>query len=129
MHQEQSPDPAVELAHAMFQAAREGNLAGLGPVLDRGAPLDMQDSEGNTMLMLAAYHGHAGVVEDLGRRGADVERENDRGQTPLAGAVFKGHDDVVTTLLRLGADPERGTPTARATATMFGRTYFDTNSA
>ena len=44
------------------------------------------------------------------------------GQAPLAGAVFKGEDEVVATLLGLGADPEAGTPSARATAEMFGRT-------
>ena len=53
--------------------------------------------------------------------GADVDRVNDRGQAPLAGAVFKGEDEVVATLLGLGADPDAGTPSARATAEMFGR--------
>ena len=72
--------------------------------------------------MLAAYHGHAAVVAGLAGRGADVDRVNDRGQAPLAGAVFKGEDEVVATLLGLGADPDAGTPSARATAEMFGRT-------
>jgi ankyrin repeat protein len=71
--------------------------------------------------MLAAYHGHADVVDGLARHGADVNRLNDRGQSPLAGAVFKGEDEVVRVLLRHGADPDAGSPTARATAEMFGR--------
>jgi hypothetical protein len=36
--------------------------------------------------------------------------------------VFKGEDEVVATLLARGADPDAGSPTARATAEMFGRT-------
>ena len=62
-----------------------------------------------------------GLGWDPARRGADVDRVNDRGQAPLADAVFKGEDEVVATLLGLGADPDAGTPSARATAEMFGR--------
>jgi ankyrin repeat protein len=50
-----------------------------------------------------------------------VNRPNDRGQTPLAGAVFKDEPDVVRVLLDAGADPDAGTPSARATAAMFGK--------
>ena len=86
-----------------------------------GVPVNLTDASGNTLLMLAAYHGHAATVTMLAGRGADVDRVNDRGQSPLAGAVFKGEDAVVTALLQAGADPDAGTPTARETAEMFGR--------
>jgi ankyrin repeat protein len=112
----------VELAHRMFDLARAGEAATLLAYVDGGVPADLTDAQGNTLLMLAAYHGHAGVVAGLAERGADVDRVNDRGQAPLAGAVFKGEDLVVATLLDLGADPDAGTPSARATAEMFGRT-------
>lgn len=114
-------DEAVDLAHALFDMAREGSTERLAAYVEAGAPADLTDAAGNTLLMLAAYHGHAGLVRELARRGADVDRLNDRGQSPLAGAVFKGADDVVAALLELGADPDVGTPTARETATMFGR--------
>jgi ankyrin repeat protein len=45
--------------------------------------------------MLAAYHGHAGLVKILIQHGADPNRLNDRGQSPLAGAVFKKEDAVI----------------------------------
>ncbi|WP_256837988.1 ankyrin repeat domain-containing protein [Ornithinimicrobium faecis] len=123
-HPEQPEQPdqdAVELAHQLFDLARQGAADQLGAYLDAGAPVDLTDPKGNTLLMLAAYHGHAGLVADLGRRGADVNRLNDRGQSPLAGAIFKGEPDVVAALLEHGADPDAGEPTARATAQMFGR--------
>lgn len=104
-----------------MDAARAGDLAALRPVLDAGAPLNMQDAEGNTMLMLAAYHGHTDLVRELTQRGATVDLANDRGQTPLAGAVFKGFDAVVRALVDAGADPDAGTPTARETAEYFQR--------
>jgi len=111
----------VELAHQLFDLARLGHVQRLLAYVDAGVPVDLTDAAGNTLLMLAAYHGHSAVVAGLAERGADVDRLNDRGQSPLAGAVFKGEDEVVATLLAHGADPDAGSPTARATAQMFGR--------
>jgi uncharacterized protein len=117
-----APDPElVELAHQMFDLARDGETERLAAYVETGVPVDLTDASGNTLLMLAAYHGHAATVAALTARGADADRVNDRGQSPLAGAVFKGEDDVVRVLLDAGADPDAGTPTARETAAMFGR--------
>ena len=112
----------MALGHQMFDLARSGKVERLLAYVDAGVPVDLTDASGNTLLMLGAYHGHPAVVAGLAERGADVNRLNDRGQSPLAGAVFKGEDEVVATLLALGADPDVGSPTARATAEMFGRT-------
>lgn len=111
----------VELAHQMFDLARAGDAGRLGAYVEAGVPVDLTDASGNTLLMLAAYHGHAATVAALADRGADVDRLNDRGQSPLAGAVFKGEHEVVTALLAAGADPDAGTPTARETAQIFGQ--------
>lgn len=115
-------DPAA-LAHWLFDRARQGETQRLSAYIEAGAPVDMTDAEGNTLLMLAAYHGHAGTVRELAAKGANPDALNDRGQSPLAGAVFKQADDVVTALLEAGADPDAGTPSARATAQLFGATY------
>ncbi len=116
------PDPRlVEIAQACFDFARSGQAERLGAYVDAGVPADLANEDGNTLLMLAAYTGHAATAAALAERGADVNRLNDRGQSPLAGAVFKGEDDVVRVLLGAGADPDLGQPSARATAEMFGR--------
>src|SRR5699024_8940218 len=73
-------DETIELAHQLFDWAREGQAARVGAYVDAGAPADLADPAGNTLLMLAAYHGHAELVRELARRGADVDRLNDRGQ-------------------------------------------------
>lgn len=112
---------AVELAHRLLDAARNGDADQLIPYLDAGVPIELTASTGDTLVMLASYHGHAGIVQELLDRGADPNRANERGQTPLAGAVFKGHVDVVRVLMANGADPDGGTPTARAAAQMFER--------
>ncbi|MCP2262948.1 ankyrin repeat domain-containing protein [Promicromonospora thailandica] len=104
----------------IFDLARHGGDV-LLDLVDAGLPVDLADEAGNTLLMLAAYHGHAALTAGLAERGADVNRLNGRHQSPLAGAVFKDSADVVRALLEHGADPEAGTPSARATAQMFGR--------
>jgi ankyrin repeat protein len=111
----------VDLAHQMFDLARAGAEDQLRAYIEAGVPVDLTDASGNTLLMLAAYHGHADTVAMLADQGADVNRVNDRGQSPLAGAVFKGENAVVAALLQAGADPDAGSPTARETAAMFGR--------
>ncbi|MDF9751118.1 ankyrin repeat domain-containing protein [Arthrobacter sp. ES3-54] len=115
-------DETLKLAHTLFDAAREGNSALLGSYLAAGAPATLTTSSGDSLLMLAAYHGHAGTVRLILDHGGDANAPNDRGQTPLAGAVFKGYTDVARELLDAGADPDAGTPTARAAAQMFART-------
>ncbi|WP_454699071.1 ankyrin repeat domain-containing protein [Arthrobacter humicola] len=114
-------DETLALAHALFDAARQGDAALLGSYLDAGAPANMTNSAGDSLLMLAAYHGHAPAVQLLLQHGADANAVNDRGQTPLAGAAFKGYTDVAEALLGAGADPDAGTPSARAAAEMFAR--------
>lgn len=71
--------------------------------------------------MLAAYAGHADLVDNLLKRGADPNRINDNLQSPIAGAVFKGYDKVVQVLLDGGADPRQGKPTAIEAAFMFNK--------
>lgn len=116
-----SGEDPVELAHWLLDRARVGEAERLAAYADHGMPVDLTDATGNTLLMLAAYHGHAPTVRVLAERGADVDAVNDRGQTPLAGAVFKGYTDVVEVLLAAGADPDLGTPSARASAEFFER--------
>jgi ankyrin repeat protein len=117
-----TPDAdVVELAGRLFDAARAGDAELLAAYLDAGAPANLSNDRGDTLLMLAAYHGHTAAVQALLARGAEADRANDRGQTPLAGAVFKGDDDVIGALLDGGADPAAGTPSALDTARMFGK--------
>lgn len=118
-------DPeVVELAHRVMDMARAGDTETLAAYVDGGVPADLTDAEGNTLLMLAAYHGRASTVSALIERGADPNRLNDKRQSPLAGVIFKGEDEVVRVLLAAGADPDLGQPSARATAGMFERTHL-----
>ncbi|WP_241383402.1 ankyrin repeat domain-containing protein [Rhodococcus sp. CH91] len=118
-------DPHIlEIAQHTFDAARGGDVETLTAYVDAGVPVNLTNETGDTLLMLASYHGHAEAVQALVDRGADIDRLNDRGQSPLAGAVFKGADDVVRVLSEAGANPRHGHPTAEDTAKMFGRDHY-----
>jgi uncharacterized protein len=120
---EEEPAPGsgvIELAAKMFNLARDGGTGTLAAYVDAGVPPNLSNDKGDTLIMLAAYHGHPQTVAALLERGADPNRPNDRGQTPLAGAVFKGERAVIEALLDGGAEPAAGTPSAVETARMFG---------
>jgi len=113
-------DPGViELAGRVFDLARAGSTEDLAAYVDAGVPVNLTNDKGDTLLILAAYHGHPEAVGALLERGADHSRANDRGQTALAAAVFRQSADTVTRLLAAGADPDAGGPSARATAAFF----------
>ncbi|WP_395575456.1 ankyrin repeat domain-containing protein [Streptomyces sp. BK79] len=119
----EAPDPeVVELATKIFDLARQGRTEELAAYVDAGVPANLTNDRGDSLVMLAAYHGHADAVRALLARGAEADRVNDRGQTPLAGAAFKGETEVTRALLEAGADPSAGTPSAVETARMFART-------
>ncbi|MEW2130016.1 ankyrin repeat domain-containing protein [Streptomyces sp. NPDC005435] len=119
----EAPDPeVVELATKIFDLARRGRTEELVAYVEAGVPANLTNDRGDCLVMLAAYHGHAGTVRALLAHGADADRINDRGQTPLAGAVFKDEAEVIDVLLEAGADPAAGTPSAVDTARMFNRT-------
>jgi ankyrin repeat protein len=119
-----TPEQTERVIALAQDLAREGNTAELAEFVEHGLPVDVTDAQHNSLLMLAAYHGHADTVRALLRLGADPDLRNARDQSPVAGALFKGEEDVVAVLLEAGADLDSGTPTARAAATMFGREHL-----
>ena len=118
----QLPPEAIELATKLFDFARAGDTPSLSQYLSAGIPANLTNHKGDTLLMLAAYHGNVETVRVLIEKGADVDAINDRGQSPIAGAVFKGYDEVVRVLVNEGkADIQAGQPNAVQAAQMFKR--------
>jgi hypothetical protein len=116
-----NPEQLARARDMAMNLAREGRTSELAEFLDHGFDVDAQDSEGNSLLMLAAYHGRADTVALLLARGADPDLRNHRDQTPIAGALFKGEDAIVAQLKDADADLDAGTPSAHDAARMFGR--------
>jgi len=113
----------AELQLIALDYARNGDTEMLGYMLDAGLPANLADGKGNTLLMLAAYHGNDATARLLLEHGADPERMNARGQTPLAGVAFKGNVEMARILMGGGAradSPCRGGQTPLQFAALFG---------
>ncbi|KAF2208473.1 hypothetical protein CERZMDRAFT_20296, partial [Cercospora zeae-maydis SCOH1-5] len=115
------PPEALALATQLFDHARTGQTTTLSQYISHGIPVNLTNYKGDTLLMLAAYHGHLETVRMLVEKGADIDVLNDRGQSIVAGAVFKGYEDVVKYLAEKGADLAKGQPSAIEAAYMFKR--------
>lgn len=90
-HPEPSPpakpeiDPdLLEVAQEVFDLARRGDAAMLAAVIEKGVPPNLRNDKGDSLVMLASYHGHVDAVRTLLERGADPDLRNDNGQTPIA---------------------------------------------
>lgn len=116
-----TPEDQARVVALALDLARQGETAQLLEFFGHGLPVDITDADGNSALMLAAYHGRADTVAALIARGVDLELRNARDQSVLAGAIFKGEDEVARLLIEAGADLDAGTPSARVAAEMFGR--------
>ncbi|MEP6796826.1 MAG: ankyrin repeat domain-containing protein [Lapillicoccus sp.] len=112
-------DAQIAFLNAVFDSARAGDTATVSAHVDRGVPVDLTNANGDTLLILAAYHEHVDLVRALLDRGADTTRVNDRAQTALVAAVFRSAGPIVAHLLAAGADPELGSPNAHAVADYF----------
>ena len=64
------PDADIrELATRLFALARSGTTDELAADVDAGVNVNLTNQNGDTLLMLAAYHGHVETVRALLERG------------------------------------------------------------
>src|SRR6266704_485022 len=90
---EPAPGPEVlQLAEKVFNLARQGDTATLAAYVDAGVPANLCNDKGDTLVMLAAYHGHPQTVAALLECGADPAAG-----TPSAVETARmfGNDDLV----------------------------------
>jgi uncharacterized protein len=112
-------DEELAFLHGVLDLARDGKTEDLAHVVEHGVPVNLTGATGDSLLILAAYHGHPDTVRMLLEHGADPQRVNDRGQTALGAAVFRRSAESVTLLLDHGADPHAGGRSAVEIAAFF----------
>ena len=89
----------------LMYAARKGNVARVRFLLDRGARMEVVDSDGFNVLMIASFVGSLEVARLLMVKGANVSaaRIND-GMTALMLASEQGHLEIAKLLVERGAN-------------------------
>jgi ankyrin repeat protein len=90
---------------------------GVMRALSQGLPVDVMDSNGNTMLMHAAKGGRVKVTKYLLDSGADPNIMTMSGATSLMLAVQGGHVSTVAALVKMHADPNLRGPGVPPTLT------------
>lgn len=119
-------DAELQFLDSVFELARQGQTGELMSVVSSGIPVNLTNSRGDTLLILAAYNRRADTVSALLGASADTSRVNDMGQTALAAATFRCDAGIVSALLQAGADPHLGPQSAVAVAQQFGLTNMTT---
>ncbi|KAK3386051.1 ankyrin repeat-containing domain protein [Podospora didyma] len=86
---------------SLFWAALKGHREVVDLLIRRGAKGDVNqpNAKGLTPLMVAAQHGHHGVVRVLLSHGANIMAQNMKLQSALHLAAHAGHPDTVGVLL------------------------------
>lgn len=79
-------------------AADNGYARAAQALIDHGAHVDKQDSQGQTALHHAAPAGHTETIKVLLSNGADPMSKDHKGRTPIDLAIKAGHDEVASVL-------------------------------
>lgn len=93
---------ALLIAPAVVRVGKEKMLRAM---LDAGMASDLFSGDGESLLMIAAAHGHEGMAALLIERGADVNKKDNESRTVLRAALKGGNAAIVKMLLAANADP------------------------
>lgn len=93
------------MTEVLFAKASEGDIAGVGDALSKGARINSMDvATGNNVLFVAVANGYKKLASFLVSKGADVNHVNARGNTPLIVAVASADKVMVDILIKARAD-------------------------
>ncbi|KPI92179.1 PREDICTED: L-asparaginase 1 [Papilio xuthus] len=87
----------------LFYAIDHNDFRGVKKILDMGADVNVQDSDGKTALHQAVIKGNIEIIEYLLKNGASVHLKTKCGESPLLTAVKHDEESVIKLLLQCGA--------------------------
>ncbi len=94
-----------ELRRAVWQAVDAGDFVQTKALLSEGSmAIGTTDSDGVTLLHLAAVQGNTGLLSLMLDAGININVADNTGQTPLHYAAWNGSAEAATQLLERGAD-------------------------
>ncbi len=92
---------------ALARATIANRISIINMLLKKGAHLDSQTQEKNSVLMLSILSGHVKLTEYYIAKGADIEHNNLAGDTAMMMAAANGENAIIDLLLKAGADLQR----------------------
>lgn len=95
-----------QLNNYLWIAARAGDTDVIESFVSAEYNLNVQDENGYTAVILAAYNGHQAALEKLLNGGADPCLHDRRGNTALMGAIFKGEIKIARRLIAAKCNPD-----------------------
>ncbi|XP_066593408.1 death-associated protein kinase 1-like [Prorops nasuta] len=100
-------DACQGLGGAMISAVKRGCIEAVSQLLLQGAPLNVKDSNEDTLLHIACATGNEGMVALLIDSEIDLDASNMKGLTPLHVAARHGHINIVRYLCLAGCDVDK----------------------
>jgi uncharacterized protein len=95
----------VDVEEELIQATENKNGDTIKRLIEEGAEINTQDSDGRTSIMIATYNNDIETAKILIDAGADVNIQDDMKNNPFLYAGAEGYLDILKHTIKAGADP------------------------
>ncbi|MFJ7509013.1 ankyrin repeat domain-containing protein [Peribacillus simplex] len=89
----------------LIQTVERKETERIRSLIEQGADINTQDSEGRTATMIATYNNDVKTAKILIEAGADVNIQDDMKNSPFLYAGAEGYVDILKLAIEAGADP------------------------
>ncbi|MEF2096451.1 ankyrin repeat domain-containing protein [Bacillus sp. CFBP9009] len=89
----------------LIQAVERKETERIRSLIEQGADINTQDSEGRTATMIATYNNDVETAKILIEAGADVNIQDDMKNSPFLYAGAEGYVEILKLAIEAGADP------------------------
>lgn len=94
-----------EVNEQLLQAAEDGKTDTIKNLINNGANINVQDSDGRTPIMIATYNNDVETAKILIEAGADVNIQDNMKNSPFLYAGAEGYLEILKLTIEAGADP------------------------
>jgi len=98
-------EEGVRMDQQLIEAAASKDTALIIRLIEAGANIDAQDSQGRTAVMIATYNHDVASAKALIESGANVNLQDDMKNSPFLYAGAEGYLDILKLTIQAGADP------------------------